>query len=100
MRFSERMDDYLWAQISASTDFKVGNAIRYLRDALGYGVVVSRKRSSDRLRDEVDVILDLRSKKIALLNDLRIVATSEAERLLAVRGFFSELAKVGPAISS
>ena len=38
-----RLDDYYWAMLSAPTDFRVGEAVRYL-SAKGYRVVVKINR--------------------------------------------------------
>ncbi len=68
-RFLSRMDDYVWAQFSASTDFKVGRAIRYLKE-VGYDVVVGHLPSDRPLEDEAFLIKALQAEGIPLLNDL------------------------------
>jgi hypothetical protein len=68
-RFLSRMDDYYWAQFPASTDFKVGEAIRYLK-AKGYPVVAGHLQSENPLDDEHDLIESLTLSEIKLLNVL------------------------------
>ena len=65
-----RLNDYYWAMFDASTDFRVGEAIRYL-SAKGYRVLVKYKSSADRRKEESEIIRDLRSLRRTLLNDLR-----------------------------
>ena len=63
-----RLGDYLSAQFSAPTDFKVGEAIKYLL-SIGYEVGVKYKESQSRKVDEKSVLDELR-KNSKMLNDL------------------------------
>src|SRR6266850_4906203 len=58
-RLSERMKDYCTAHFMASTDFRVGEAIRYLRDIKNYGIMLKYRPSDERARDERAIIRDL-----------------------------------------
>lgn len=63
-----RLDDYYWAVFSACTDFRVGEAIRYLC-AKGYRVVVRYKQCADGRACENDIIGKLHQDGRTLLND-------------------------------
>jgi len=63
-----RFGDYISAQFSAPTDFKVGEAIRYLRSR-GFNVRIKYKESDDRKNEEKKIIRDLK-KNSQLLNEL------------------------------
>lgn len=63
-----RFGDYISANFSAPTDFKVGESIRYLR-SLGFDVRIRFKESSSRKNEEKTVINELQ-KKSRLLNEL------------------------------
>ena len=67
-----RLDDYYWATLSAPTDFRVGEAVRYL-GAKGLRVVVKYKHVADSRSYEREVIAELRELRgtDSLLNDLR-----------------------------
>jgi hypothetical protein len=65
-----RLDDYYWAQFDASTDFRVGEAVRYLH-AKGLRVMARYKPSEDRRNGERSIIGEFRAQGIELLNDLR-----------------------------
>ena len=64
-----RIADYLSAQFSASTDFKVGEAVKYLQE-LGFPVVLKFRKSDSRKYEE-KLILDSLRCKFLLLNDLQ-----------------------------
>ena len=49
-----RLDDYYWAMFSAPTDFRVGEAIRYL-SARGYRITVKYKSSAAPLEEEAKI---------------------------------------------
>ena len=89
-RFTGRMDDYLWADFKASTDFKVGEAVKYLQSAKGLKVIVRYKESADRQKEEKQLIARLRAEGFRLLNDLKgyvyRTANEQTERL-AVQQF-------------
>ena len=63
-----RFGDYVSAQFTAQTDFKVGEAIRYLR-VLGFRVIVKYKESVDPRADE-KWMLNILSSPYQLLNNL------------------------------
>ena len=65
-----RFGDYISANFSASTDFKVGEAVRYLLSA-GFQVTIKYHETEDRKTDERLLIETLKSDGYALLNDLR-----------------------------
>jgi hypothetical protein len=69
-RLQGRMDDYQSAQFAASTDFRVGKAIRYLRDQRSLRIVVRYKESRDSVKDEYTLIRDLQLSGLRLLNSL------------------------------
>ncbi len=64
-----RFGDYMSANFSASTDFKVGEAVKYLRQR-GLRVVVKFKESLDRKGEEKRILQHLRGT-FRLLNDLK-----------------------------
>ena len=63
-----RFGDYLSANFSCSTDFKVGEAIKYLNDQ-GIQVFVKIKASPDKKKEEKRIIDDFQ-KSYNLLNNL------------------------------
>ena len=63
-----RFGDYVSAKFSASTDFKVGEAVKYLRER-GLRVVIKFKESPNREDEEKRILQDLR-RTHHLLNDL------------------------------
>lgn len=63
-----RFGDYLTAQFTASTDFKVGEAIRYIKEQ-GFEVGIKYKESSNRKKEE-QIYLKRFRRKYRLLNDL------------------------------
>ncbi len=63
-----RLDDYYWAMFSASTDFRVGEAVRYL-NTKGCRVILKYKPSADPKTEELGIIKDL-SKSSPLLNSV------------------------------
>jgi len=63
-----RMDDYYWASFNAATDFKVGEAIRYLHTKRR-GVTVRYRPSADSHAEEAELIAELRAAQVKLLND-------------------------------
>lgn len=87
-RLRERMSDYQNAQFAASTDFRVGEAIRYLRDQRSLRIVVRYKKSKDPGKDEYTLIRDLQLFGLRLLNSLPsydYVKADEEERRTAQR---------------
>jgi hypothetical protein len=69
-RFGERMEDYECAAFKCPTDFKVGIAIRYLRDECGLKVVVRYEQSDNRKSVEQGLIRDCLLSGYRLLNFL------------------------------
>lgn len=61
-RFAGRMADYKDAQFAASTDFKVGRAIRCLRSELNCQIIVKHKASDRRFIEEQELISELRKE--------------------------------------
>jgi hypothetical protein len=62
-----RLDDYYWAMFSASTDFRVGEAVRKL-STKGYRIVVRYKSSPDPRGEERQIIDSLDKEGCRLLN--------------------------------
>lgn len=65
-----RLDAYYWADFQASTDFKVGEAVKHLC-AKNYRVIAKIKLSTDRLQEQNIIIAALRAEGRKLLNDCR-----------------------------
>jgi hypothetical protein len=65
-----RLDDYYWAEFNAATDFRVGEAIRYLHRKRRR-VTVKYRPSADPHREEAELIAELRAAQVKLLNDER-----------------------------
>src|SRR5437879_1381490 len=69
-----RANDYFWADFKATTDFRVGEAAKYLA-AKGYQICIKYKASlelkakSERLKEEKRICGDLRNEGHSLLND-------------------------------
>ena len=64
-----RLNDYYWAEFKASTDFRVGEAIRYL-STKNIRVVARYRPSADPRGEERARIIELRTEGRRLLNDL------------------------------
>jgi hypothetical protein len=64
------MNDYQSAQFAACTDFRVGEAIRYLRERRSLRIVARYKKSGDPCKDESTLIRDLQLSGLRLLNSL------------------------------
>jgi len=64
-----RFGDYVSANFSAATDFKVGEAVKYLRKK-GLRVVIKFQESHNRKEEEKRILQHLRST-FKLLNDLK-----------------------------
>ena len=89
-----RFGDYQSAKFTAATDFKVGKAVSTLR-ALGCEVVIRYRASATRAKDERNLIQQLRSAGVPLLNDLpgyKYTSAVEAEELRKVVDFATRLA--------
>jgi hypothetical protein len=83
---SRRMGDYWSAQFGAPTDFRVGEAIRYLRDIRNCRISLKYKRSDERKQEEIVLIRKLHLSGVLLLNDLcgydYWTANKDEERLI------------------
>jgi hypothetical protein len=87
-----RLDDYYWAMFSASTDFRVGEAIRHL-NAKGCRVVVKYKPSADSTKEESKIIKNI-SAHHTLLNTLKAFdyrTADESEERLRIHKFLDAL---------
>ena len=89
-----RLDDYYWAMFSASTDFRVGEAVRYL-STKGYRIVVKYRSSADPLKEEAEIIKSLQEcDRRTLLNELGgfdYRTADEAEERRRVQQFLGTL---------
>jgi hypothetical protein len=65
-----RFGDYVSANFSASTDFKVGEGVKFLRQ-LGFPVLIKYRETTRRKLDEASLITALKSQGFMLLNDLK-----------------------------
>jgi len=65
-----RLGDYISAKFSASTDFKVGEAVRYLYNK-NYQVVVRYSPSDNKLEDESRLLIKCKRIGLPMLNDLK-----------------------------
>lgn len=88
-----RLGDYVRANFNAATDFKVGEAIRYLR---GLGLYVGVRYFATLNRKEVEASLEneLKSKGYKLLNDLkgyRYEESTEKHERKRIHDFMSKL---------
>jgi hypothetical protein len=90
-----RIGDYVSAKFTASTDYKVGETVKYLLSR-GLRVKVKFKEFDDPLKDEAALIRKIQEHKVPLLNDLPgydyRVAHEEVERE-KVRIFVDDLLK-------
>lgn len=81
-RFRERFGEYLVANHTTSTDFKVGESIYYLQEK-GYKIIVKYKPTdaNNRKIEQNDFIRDYQRENIKLLNDLKnIIITKSYQR--------------------
>jgi hypothetical protein len=69
-RLSDRLGDYLEAPFAAATDFRVGEAARYLQSK-GLSLRVRYRRSDDSRKDEYHLIRQLQLRGVRLLNELQ-----------------------------
>ena len=83
-RLAARMGDYESAQFAASTDFRVGEAIRFFAQERQCGIQVRFKQSDHGLQDEYLIIRELQLSGFHMLNSLLAYdyrqASKEAER--------------------
>jgi len=68
-RLYGRIGDYGTAGFKASTDFKVGEAIKYFREK-GYKIIIKYKFSDDRKKDKNTIIKSFQSQGFRLLNEM------------------------------
>ncbi len=68
-RLADRMDDYGDPSFYATTDFKVGEAVRYFREKKYLRIFVRYRPSQDPRSDEKELIRELRLEGFRLLND-------------------------------
>jgi hypothetical protein len=64
-----RFGDYVSGNFTASTDFKVGEAVKYLRQ-LGLPVTIRFKESVNTRIDEAELIAAFKAQGLKLLNEL------------------------------
>ena len=64
-----RLGDYISAQFSAQTDFKVGIAVKYLKE-LDKKVIVKYRNSENKRKEQNIIIRKLQNQSIKLLNDV------------------------------
>jgi len=87
-----RFGDYISAKFTAATDFKVGEAIRYLT-SLGFSVRIKYKEFSNRKMEEKTIINLLQSKS-RLLNELegfQYKNANEHDERLKIKNFIDIL---------
>ncbi len=96
-RLSERMKDYCKAHFMAVADFRVGEAIRYLRDVKKYRIVLKYKRSDGPTREESTIIRKLHLCGVFPMNDLvgyNYQTAKRAEERRIVRKFCDALVRL------
>ncbi|GEM_PF-860268 len=87
-----RFGDYISAKFSAPTDFKVGEAIRYMRNR-GFNVRIKYKESDDRKSEERKIINDLQ-RNSRLLNELEgfnYTVSNESDERTKIHNFIDIL---------
>ena len=90
-RHMGRLGDYISANFSTPTDFKVGEAIKYIR-TFGYNVRIKYKETLDRKNKEREISSYLR-ERYSLLNDLPgydYLTAIESDERLKVQEFVRE----------
>jgi hypothetical protein len=85
-----RLDDYYWALFSACTDFRVGEAVRYL-STKGYRVVVKYKPSADPRSEESEIINSFDRKLLNCLPGYDYRNADESKQRLKVQEFLDTL---------
>lgn len=68
-RFQGRIGDYISANFKASTDFKVGEAIKYLQE-IGCKIIIKYKFSENRKEEQNEIIKAFQGLGYRLLNEL------------------------------
>jgi hypothetical protein len=69
-RLLGRVSDYMIANFKASTDFKVGEAIKYLQDK-GHKIEIKYKETNERKIEQDKIIKKFQDLGIRLLNELK-----------------------------
>ena len=82
--FTARIGDYQRAHFSAITDFKVGQAVRYLRER-GYSVVVGCSEHPNRRKEEKRLIQEAKEKQHELLNGLSLGSKGKEQACACVQ---------------
>ncbi len=93
-----RFGDYVSAKFSASTDFKVGMAVKYLQEQ-GRKMLIKYKDSPDRKAEQDQLIRQIQSRGFRLLNDLKgydYKSANEQAELVKIRSFVDEMLKSTP----
>lgn len=89
-RLAGRMNDYRLAQFAACTDFRVGEAVRYLRDSKKCRIVVRYRTSAAMRKDEYGLIRELQLSGVRLMNEFSSYdyrTANETEERAAVQRF-------------
>jgi len=90
-----RFGDYVSAQFTSPTDFKVGMTVRYLMEKR-YRIGVKYKNSVQRRKEQSRLIKEIKRAGFKLLNDLKgynyrtAVRDKEVEK---IKGFVDEIIK-------
>src|SRR5208337_3975698 len=93
-RLSGRMDDYRLASFKAGTDFRVGEAVKYLNGINNYPVIVKYRASTDPPKEEHEITRDLLLEGTWLLNcfpGYDYLKANEADERNAVQRFCDAL---------
>ena len=78
-RFVGRMNDYRLAQFATPTDFRVGEAIQYMKATKECRILVRYRGSLDPRKDERHLIRELQLHGLRLLNDFSSYAYLSAD---------------------
>ena len=95
-RLVERMNDYCVAGFRACTDFRAGEAIRYLREVKNYRIVARYKPSESRKNDEKNLIRQLLLLGVRLLNSFpsyNYRVANETDERTAIQNYCDMLIK-------
>lgn len=89
----QRLNDYYWADCQTSTDFKVGEAVKYLNER-GYHVVAKYKPSMSPREEEKTIIDMLKAEGSNLLNDCagyKYQTAKEADERVRIQRYVNAL---------
>jgi len=97
-KLRRRIGGYISASFQLFTDFKVGEAIRYLQEE-EYKVVIKYKSTKEEFRkeEEKSIIDNLHGEGYRLLNDLgsyNYRTASKEEERLRIRSFSNDILKI------